>query len=154
MFSTHSQWVLIQVRRLSFNHLNGHYTQGPNVHLRSVSLPGHHLRGHPVRCSYHGAAFTLLWCDLGAEAKIRCPKRQEMIKHMLQWHRLIHFKHQFGGNAVQDLLNLTEPSIPSNTLSLLMSLWITWFACRKSNACKHCGYADICWMKYWNMSFS
>ncbi len=42
----------------------------------------------------------------------------------------------------QDLLSLTDPSIPSNTLSLLMSLWMTWFACRKSNACKHCRYGD------------
>lgn len=40
--------------------------------------------------------------------------------------------------SIQDLLSLTEPSIPSNTLSLLMSLWMTWFACRKSSACKHC----------------
>lgn len=39
-------------------------------------------------------------------------------------------------------LSFTEPSIPSNTLSLLMSLWMTWFACKKSKACKHCRYKD------------
>lgn len=34
-------------------------------------------------------------------------------------------------------LSLTDPSIPNNTLSLLMSLWMTWLACRNSSACKH-----------------
>lgn len=32
------------------------------------------------------------------------------------------------------LLSFTDPSIPSNTLSLLMSLWMTWLAWRNSSA--------------------
>lgn len=39
--------------------------------------------------------------------------------------------------AQEYLLNLTDPSIPRRMLSLLMSLWITWFEWRKSSACRH-----------------
>lgn len=114
---THPQRVLVQVGRLSFHHLNGHDTQRPNVDFGPVSLPGHHLRSHPVRRSHHGAAFALLWSDLGAEAEVGCGENKGegqrtagAVKRLLL------------GTPAQDSLSLTEPSIPSNTLSLLMSL--------------------------------
>lgn len=38
-----SERRFLQVRRLPVNHLDRHYPQRPNVHLRPVLLPGHHL---------------------------------------------------------------------------------------------------------------
>ena len=47
--------------------------------------------------------------------------------------------HKFAKERGQrDSLSLTLPSMPSRMLSLLMSLWITWFSCRNSKACRHC----------------
>lgn len=74
---THPEGVLVEVRRLPLHHLDGHDAQRPDVHFGSVSLPGHHLRGHPVRSSHHGAALTLLRGDLGAEAKVGCTERKK-----------------------------------------------------------------------------
>ncbi len=37
----------------------------------------------------------------------------------------------------EDLLSLTDPSIPKRMLSLFISLWITWLECRKSRAWRH-----------------
>ena len=68
--STHPQWILIQVRWFSLNHLNGHDPKGPNVHLRPILLSSDHLRGHPVWGAHHCGSFRLLWGDLGTEPKI------------------------------------------------------------------------------------
>lgn len=48
------------------------------------------------------------------------------------------FNNQSAATSDRHSLSLTEPSIPSKTLSLLMSRWMTWLAWRKSKACKHC----------------
>lgn len=66
----HPEWIFIQVGRLPLHHLYGHDAQGPDVHFGAVGFASHDLRSHPVRSPDHGAAFTLLRSDLGAEAKV------------------------------------------------------------------------------------
>jgi hypothetical protein len=44
---------LLQVRRLSVNHLDRHYPQRPNVHLRSVLLTRHHLHNQTQENEHH-----------------------------------------------------------------------------------------------------
>lgn len=128
---THPERVLIEIRRLSLHHFYRHDTQRPNVHFGSVGFPGHHLWSHPVRGPHHGAAFALLWGDLGAEAEVSCRDRKKMsVKTNL-------FAATFTSSSwpvLFILLSLTDPSIPSRTLSLLMSLWMTWLAWRNSRA--------------------
>lgn len=131
---TYPQRVLVQVGGLSFHHLNGHDSQWPNVDFGPVGLPGHHLRSHPVGRAHHGAALALLRSDLSAEAEVGCgDMKEEGQRTAGGFNRLLR-----GDDSGRDSLSLTEPSIPSNTLSLLMSLWMTWLAWRKSRACKHC----------------
>ena len=67
---THPQWILIQVRWFSLNHLDGHDPQGPDVDLRTVLLSGDHFGGHPVRGTHHCGPLGLLWGNLGTEPKI------------------------------------------------------------------------------------
>lgn len=66
----YSQRVLIEVGGFSFDHLDGHDPQRPDVHFGPVSFPRHHLRRHPVRGAHHGAALALLRSDLGTEAEV------------------------------------------------------------------------------------
>lgn len=140
LFLTYPKRVLVQVRRLSFYHLNGHDTQRPNVYFRPISLPGHHLRSHPVGRAYHGAALALLGGNLSTEAKVGYRREMETetetgsVNHMVTQQT----NDQSPATSGWHSLSLTEPSIPSRTLSLLMSLWMTWLAWRKSKACKHC----------------
>lgn len=68
--SAYSQGVLVEVGGFSFNHLDGHYPQRPDVHFGPVCFPCHHFRCHPVWGPHHGAAFALLRSDLGTEAKV------------------------------------------------------------------------------------
>lgn len=74
---THPERVLVEIWRLSLHHLYGHDPERPNVHFGSVGLPGHNLWSHPVRSPHHGAAFTLLWGDLGTEAEVSCKERKK-----------------------------------------------------------------------------
>lgn len=136
LFPTYPKRVLVQVRRLSFHHLDGHDTQRPNVYFRPISLSGHHLRSHPVGRAHHGAALALLWSNLGTEAKVGYGMEMESrsVKHNVTQQT----NNQSAATSGWHSLSLTEPSIPSRTLSLLMSLWMTWLAWRKSKACKHC----------------
>lgn len=67
--SYHGRRVL-EVRRFSFHHLDGHNAQGPDVHLGAIRRTGHNLWGHPVSSAHHGAALLLLRAELSAEAKI------------------------------------------------------------------------------------
>lgn len=69
---SYPQRILIEVWRLSLNHLYSHDAQGPDVYFRSISLASYDLWGHPVWSADHGAALTLFGGDLGAEAKISC----------------------------------------------------------------------------------
>lgn len=36
-------WVLVQIRRLSVHHLDGHYPEGPDVHFGAVLFARHDL---------------------------------------------------------------------------------------------------------------
>lgn len=137
-FVSYPEWVFIQVRRFSLNHLYRHDAQRPDIHLWAVSLPGHHLRCHPVGRAHHRAALVLLRSDLGTESKVGCRGRRRERREGVVWIYLksgdlwIHTSH-----SNQDLLSLTDPSIPSRILSLFMSLWITWLECKKSRAWRH-----------------
>lgn len=67
---SHPEWIFIQVRWFPLHHLYSHDAQGPDVDFGAVGFTGHNLRSHPVRSPDHGAAFTLLRSDLGAEPKV------------------------------------------------------------------------------------
>lgn len=62
--------LLVEVRRLRLDHLDGHDAERPNVHLGAVLLLLHHLGRHPVRRAHHGGALGLGLGELGAEAKV------------------------------------------------------------------------------------
>lgn len=65
-----AQRVLVEIWRLSLNHLDGHDPQRPDVHLGPIVLSCHHLRRHPVGRADHGGPLVLLGADLGAKAKV------------------------------------------------------------------------------------
>ncbi len=67
-----SQGRLRQVRRLSFDHFDGHDAQTPDVDFPAVLFAGDHFRGHPVWGADHGGSFALRFVDLRAKAKIGC----------------------------------------------------------------------------------
>lgn len=77
--------------------------------------------------------FALEWSGRRSRSRLRGDKRGGSTYRTAGG-----FNRLLLGATEKDSLSLTEPSIPSNTLSLLMSLWMTWLACRKSKACKHC----------------
>ena len=64
------QGVLVEIRRLSLDHLDGHDPERPDVHFGSVVLSGDHLRSHPVGRPNHSRPLVLLRGDLGTEAKV------------------------------------------------------------------------------------
>lgn len=85
------QRVLVQVGRLTLDHLDRHDAERPDVdlcrlilvslaggslcvivtaYLWSVLLPVDDFRGHPVRRAHHRGSFRLLGGDLRAEAKV------------------------------------------------------------------------------------
>lgn len=64
------QGLLIQVRRLRFNHFNGHDAQAPHVDFAAVFLLLDDFGGHPVGRADHGGAFGFLLGELGAEAEV------------------------------------------------------------------------------------
>lgn len=59
------------INKQTFDHFDGHDSQGPDVHLGAVLLAGHYLGRHPVRGSHHRRSFVLLGRDLCAKAKVR-----------------------------------------------------------------------------------
>jgi hypothetical protein len=67
--------AFVQVRRLSFNHLNGHNAERPDVDLAAVFFPGYDLGGHPVWGSDHGSSLVVTFVDLCAESEIGCRSR-------------------------------------------------------------------------------
>jgi hypothetical protein len=64
--------TLVEVWRLSFDHLNGHDTEGPDVDLSAVLLPSHNFGCHPVRRAHHGRPLVVILIDLCAESEIGC----------------------------------------------------------------------------------
>jgi len=64
------QGILVEIRRLSLNHLDGHDPERPDVNFGSVVLSGDHLRGHPVRRPNHCCPLVLLRRDLSTEAEV------------------------------------------------------------------------------------
>ena len=70
MTLTHSKWVFIEIRWLSFHHFNSHDPQGPDVHFGAVLFPRHDLWGHPVRGPDHRRTLVLFRTDLGTESKV------------------------------------------------------------------------------------
>lgn len=79
---TYPQGILVEVRRLTLHHLDGHDAQGPNVHFGSVGLAGHDLRSHPIRRAHHSASLTLFWSDLSAEPKVRCEGKEKRVRRL------------------------------------------------------------------------
>lgn len=64
------KWLLIEVRRLSLNHLNSHDSQRPDIDLGTVFLLLDDFRCHPVGSSDHGCALGFRFGELGAEAEV------------------------------------------------------------------------------------
>jgi hypothetical protein len=64
------QRLLVEVRRLGLDHLNGHDTEGPDVNLVTVLLLLDDLGRHPVGGSDHGRALGALFGELGTETEI------------------------------------------------------------------------------------
>ena len=62
--------LFVQIRRLGFDHLNGHDAEGPDVDLGAVFLLLDDLGRHPVGGADHCGAFGLLLGELCAEAKV------------------------------------------------------------------------------------
>lgn len=62
--------LLVQVRRLRLDQLNGHDTERPDIDLGAVLLLLDNLGSHPVGRADHGGAFGLGFGQLGAETKI------------------------------------------------------------------------------------
>lgn len=101
--------VLIEIWRLSFHHLYRHDAKRPDVHLWPVRFPGHNFGGHPVRRAYHGAAFALLWGDLGAEAEVSCGRVEESPVYSFRTFNKRKQKQQYAIQTdVQCVLLLTE----------------------------------------------
>ena len=65
-----AQRTLIEIGWLSFNHLNCHDTQGPDIDLVAVFFLLDNLGRHPVRCADHGGTLGSLLCELVAESEI------------------------------------------------------------------------------------
>lgn len=109
--------ILVQIRRFTFNHLNSHNAQTPNVHFGSVFLPCDNFRSHPVRGTNHSCTFGICRIgDLCTETKVGC---------LCGLNRVI--QGQSG-----DLLSLISPAMLNKTLSLLISRWITPCRCKCS----------------------
>lgn len=69
---TYPEWIFIKVRGFTFNHLNCHNPQRPDINFRAIGFSSHNLRCHPIGSSHHSASFTLLRGDLSTEPKISC----------------------------------------------------------------------------------
>ncbi len=82
MIPTYPQWILIEVWRFSFHHLDSHDAQGPDVDFGSVGFARHDFRSHPIWRPHHGAPLILFGSDLGTESKVRCRVGDE--KHGLE----------------------------------------------------------------------
>lgn len=65
-----AQRRLGEVRRLAFDHLDGHDAEGPDVDFATVLFARDDFGGHPVGGADHGGALVVGFVDLGAEAEV------------------------------------------------------------------------------------
>jgi len=64
------QRLLVQVRRLGLDHLDGHDAEGPDVDFAAVLLLLDDFGRHPIGRADHGGALVALLGELGAEAEV------------------------------------------------------------------------------------
>lgn len=62
--------LFVEIRRLGFDHLDGHDAERPHVNFAVVLLLLDDFRSHPVGCADHGRALRFLVGEFSAEAEV------------------------------------------------------------------------------------
>lgn len=70
IYVVYPERILVQVWRLTLNHLDGHDTETPNVDLGTVLFARDDLGSHPVRGSDHGRSLCGGLAQLSAKTKV------------------------------------------------------------------------------------
>ena len=68
--SAYSNGTFVQIRRLAFDHFDGHYSQTPYIDLGAVLFTRDNLGRHPVRRANHCVALRPLGRNLRTKAKV------------------------------------------------------------------------------------
>lgn len=72
------KWLLVEVRGFSLNHLDGHNTQAPDIHLRAIVFLLDDFGGHPVRGAHHRGSLPAVLRDTRTKPKVGCDNRENV----------------------------------------------------------------------------